>query len=202
MPKTIAFFDFDGTLTYKDSFKTFLQSTCSLPLFFFKYYISCLAILLRYRIGKATIEEVKYRRAQVFLQGFSTEKINEMSNHFNINYLTKILKKSGLERVLWHQTNGHRVIIVSASFDFLLSPFCRQNNIEYITNNLMPNNSNFGGNKVGAFNQPDCNYEEKVKRIHAYLDISEYSEIYAYGDTEGDRPMLALANKPHFCFFN
>jgi phosphoserine phosphatase len=44
----------------------------------------------------------------------------------------------------------------------------------------------------------NCHGEEKVRRIMEQYVISDYSSIHAYGDTSGDRPMLALA---HHSFF-
>jgi len=32
-----------------------------------------------------------------------------------------------------------------------------------------------------------------VRRILAAYDLSQYDEVYAYGDTKGDKPMLGLA---------
>ena len=38
----------------------------------------------------------------------------------------------------------------------------------------------------------NCHSEEKVRRIREAYPLSDYNEIYAYGDTKGDKPMLRL----------
>ncbi|MDL0079793.1 HAD family hydrolase [Helicobacter zhangjianzhongii] len=45
----------------------------------------------------------------------------------------------------------------------------------------------------GEFATPNCYGEQKAVRIRARYDLSNYAEIYAYGDSKGDRAMLELA---------
>jgi phosphoserine phosphatase len=52
-----------------------------------------------------------------------------------------------------------------------------------ITGNLMGNN---------------CNGGEKVIRIKQLYDTQQYDEIYCFGDTGGDKPMLALATQSFY----
>ena len=40
----------------------------------------------------------------------------------------------------------------------------------------------------------DCNGLEKVRRIKKKYNLNKYAKIYAYGDTEGDKPMLDIAD--------
>ena len=40
--------------------------------------------------------------------------------------------------------------------------------------------------------------EEKVIRIQEEYNLSDYQEIYVYGDSPGDKPMLGLATKSFY----
>ncbi|GHS94099.1 hypothetical protein AGMMS50276_06020 [Synergistales bacterium] len=49
---------------------------------------------------------------------------------------------------------------------------------------------------TGRLATPNCRGAEKAERIRASVNIHSYPEIYAYGNSGGDREMLALANYP------
>ncbi len=195
---TLALFDFDGTLTYKDSFTAFLKSTCSPIIFYWRYYALCLPALLAYKRKKIDTQTLKSARVDAFLCHLPADILEQKIEFFTENILPNLVKKSGLARIKWHLQEGHRIVIVSASFDFLLKNWCEKLDIELITNTLAHNPD---GTITSVFLNADCNYHEKTNRIKSYLNISDYTEIYAYGDTDGDKPMLALAQHPHFCLF-
>jgi len=47
----------------------------------------------------------------------------------------------------------------------------------------------------------NCYGPEKVKRIHLLLSLRDYDPIYAYGDSTGDKEMLALTKHSHYKHF-
>jgi phosphoserine phosphatase len=51
---------------------------------------------------------------------------------------------------------------------------------------------------TGQFDGHNCYGQEKVRRIQAALDLAHYEHIYAYGDSSGDKPMLALADEAFY----
>jgi phosphoserine phosphatase len=51
-----------------------------------------------------------------------------------------------------------------------------------------------GNRLTGRIEGANCHGEEKVRRIRDAYQLKEYSQVYAYGDTKGDLPMLALAD--------
>jgi phosphatidylglycerophosphatase C len=46
---------------------------------------------------------------------------------------------------------------------------------------------------TGRISGLNCHGQEKVRRIKESFPLDQYQEIYAYGDTSGDKPMLDLA---------
>ena len=66
--------------------------------------------------------------------------------------------------------------------------------VRLIATNLVIDQGKITGNIDGN----NCYGEEKVNRIKQLYDLNSYSIIYAYGDSSGDRPMLALAQKPFY----
>lgn len=196
---TLALFDFDGTLTYKDSFRAFLQFSTSPVAFWIKNYVLSLPYALLYKLKLISTHRFKEIRLKLFLSNKSADEIEQLSQSFTQTIIPKILKQSGHERIAWHKTEGHDIWIVSASFDFVLEKWCTENNIGLLTNIAERDAQN---SLTGCFPKPDCNYEEKVQRIKKVIDLQQFDTIYAYGDTSGDKPMLALAQYPHFCFFD
>ena len=49
------------------------------------------------------------------------------------------------------------------------------------------------GRIAGTFDGENCYGDEKVCRIKEQFNLEAYKEILCYGDTPGDKPMLALA---------
>jgi phosphatidylglycerophosphatase C len=90
----------------------------------------------------------------------------------------------------WHRSQGHRILIVTASLEVWLKPWCTEINVELIATKMECEN----GLVTGEFGSKNCHGQEKVNRIKAVLEIAQYTSIYAYGDSTGDTEMLALAD--------
>lgn len=99
-----------------------------------------------------------------------------------------------MERVRWHQNEGHDVVIVSASMAEWLQPWCDQNSIVLISTRLEVKE----GRLTGRFATKNCYGPEKANRVKAAYDLSRYDHIFAYGDSRGDRELLALADEPFY----
>ena len=52
---------------------------------------------------------------------------------------------------------------------------------------------------MGAFATPNCNREEKARRIRAAFDLQQFASIIAYGNSSGDAAMFALAQEAWYC---
>jgi len=44
----------------------------------------------------------------------------------------------------------------------------------------------------------NCNGKEKVSRIKEAFNLADFETVYAYGDSSGDKEMLAIATHAHF----
>jgi phosphoserine phosphatase len=40
----------------------------------------------------------------------------------------------------------------------------------------------------------DVNYDAKIEYLQLYVNLEDFSDIYAYGDSDGDKSMLNIAN--------
>ena len=110
--------------------------------------------------------------------------------------LNKIRKKDALDKITWHQRQGHKIVVVSASMECWLQKWCTVNKVELIATRL-----EIKENKLtGRFATKNCYGPEKVQRIKAYLNLDDFNFIYAYGDSRGDKEMLELADNAYLNF--
>jgi HAD superfamily hydrolase (TIGR01490 family) len=189
MSNTLALFDFDGTITRKDSFIEFIKFYKGLPSFYLGLIVlSPLLLLFKAGIIKNwTIKEL------VFTYYFKNEKYNNFRDHcreFGLNYIPALIKPMALEIINNHIKNNDRIVIISASFEEVLIDWCNNRHLELIGTRIEVIN----GSVTGKISGKNCYGTEKVNRLKQYLEISRYTDIYAYGDSKGDLPLIELSN--------
>lgn len=190
-PKTsIAFFDFDGTITNKDIFLEFLRYSNTRSKFWIKLlYLSPVIFLYLTQLMKNS--EAKKIVFKNFFKGFSQEQFSKLVNNFSKNSLPDFIRKGALDRLSWHKNQGHQIVIVSANFDLILQEWCTTNGFKMICTCLEVEENKLTGNFTGE----NCYGKEKVRRIKASLNLSDYERIYSYGDSKGDTEMLEMADE-------
>lgn len=192
----LALFDFDGTLTYHDSLMFFLGHSVGWPHTVFGAL--CLAPWLAgYLVGRVSNHQAKERVLHRLFGGMQQDRFTELGRSFARKVIPKLLKPEAMSRLAWHQASGHRVIVISASIENYLQPWCDAHGLELIATRLEVSDGRF----TGFLASPNCFGPEKVRRLRQLLDPAEYSCIYAYGDSRGDREMLAMAHQPFFRYF-
>lgn len=189
----IAFFDFDGTITRGDSFALFLKFILG-PRFYSKVALN-LHVLMQYKLGMIDNHKAKEHFLKACIGGMLEQELLEKCNAFK-DKLLAYCKQSALDRIRWHLDNNHKVVMVSASFEEYLRPLCDSLQISLLATTMEIKDSRI----TGYFAKPNCYGVQKEIRIKEAYDLSKYDNIYAYGDTRGDKEMLALAS-PGLAFF-
>jgi HAD superfamily phosphoserine phosphatase-like hydrolase len=95
---------------------------------------------------------------------------------------------------MWHKHNNHQIVIVSASTEYWIKPWSEKMGLSLISTKLEIIENKLTGN----FSGKNCHGEEKVKRIRDFYDLDKFENIYAYGDSDGDKQMLKIANKSFY----
>ena len=191
--ESIAFFDFDGTTTTKDSLVYFIQYAIGKP----TYYLGLLKlspILTSYTLKLIPNDIAKENLISYFFKGWESCYFQKIADKYSITQIDKIIRPEAIEQIAWHQTEGHKVVIVSASMESWLKKWCEKHNIDLIATRLEIRD----GKLTGKFSTKNCYGMEKVNRIKERYELSEYDCIYAYGDSSGDKEMLSLAHKPYY----
>ena len=189
----LAIFDFDGTISIKDSLVEFIKFSLSKP----KYYFGLLKlspVLTAYAFKFIPNYIAKERLISYFFKGWDEGVFQEISDKYAITQIDKIIRPKAIEKIKWHQEKGHKVVIVSASMENWLKKWCEKNNIELIATRLEAKD----GKLTGKFATKNCYGIEKANRIKEQYNLSGYDYIYAYGDSSGDKEMLSLANESFY----
>jgi len=189
----IALFDFDGTLTERDSLLDFLRFTLP-PRRFWPGAARLFPVMCAYKFGLMANDKAKMAVLSQFFRGMSEQEFLRLAQSYAKGRIPAILRSRASERLAWHCEQGHEVVIVSASPAEWLRPWADPLGLRVIATGMEVRD----GCITGRFSPPNCHGEEKVRRIRAEYDLSAFDTIYAYGDTAGDRPMLALAHEAHY----
>ena len=189
----IAFFDFDGTITKDDSTAKFIRYFVG-DLLFIKGVIILLPMIIAYKLKIVTNNEIKRRLITYFFKGIDIKYFTEKAKEFSLNMIDPLIRKKALDRISWHKSNGDELVIVSASINLWLLPWCEKNKISLIATELEIINNKITGNLIST----NCFGPEKVKRILKSYDLLNYDCIYAYGNSRGDHEMLELATEKFY----
>lgn len=191
--KSIAFFDFDGTITTKDTLLEFIKF-CKGKLNFYKGFLLNSPYLVAYKAGIITNQKAKEKVLAYFFKNITVAEFSRLSEQFTQTILPGLIRPKALEEIARLKQQGTEIVIVSASPENWIKPWATKMGLDLIATNLVVNQDKL----TGIINGNNCYGEEKVNRINQLYNISSYETIYAYGDSSGDRPMLSLANKPFY----
>lgn len=206
MKKKIILSDFDGTLTSHDTLIEFIRfAKGNVALLFALLLFSPMLVLMKlhlYNNGKA-----KQRLFSYFFKGMTLEDFNALCYNFG-SEKHDLLRQGGIEMTFAAMMSGTPVFVVSASIDNWVRPFFYPNEGDYIEGEPHPIEiigtqiEVKNGRLTGHFLTPNCYGAEKVRRVKAALpDLVENRSNYfiiAYGDSRGDKEMLAFADETHY----
>jgi phosphatidylglycerophosphatase C len=195
--KSLALFDFDGTITKKDTFIEFIKFTHGSV----KFWAGILVLspmLSLYALKFIKNEKAKTIMFNYFFKGWEHKRLMQAGEEFCKIKLPFMLRKEALSKIKEHQSNGDRIVLITASIKEWVMPWCKTMEIEIISTEIEVINNTI----TGQLSSANCYGPEKVNRLKKLLSMDDYSTIYAYGDSKGDREMLALSQHPHFKPFN
>jgi phosphatidylglycerophosphatase C len=190
---SLALFDFDGTITFKDSFTPFiLYAVEPTRIAIGKVVLS--PMIAAYKLGLVPTSPMRATVVGFGFRGRREADVRRMGQSFAHEKLSAITSPRALERIGWHKAQGDAVVVVSASLDVYLSEWCKEVGVDSICTELEAR----GGILTGRYRHGDCTGSEKARRVRERYDLRAYEVVYAYGDTKEDEAMLALAHKRFF----
>ncbi|MFA0963186.1 HAD family hydrolase [Roseivirga sp. BDSF3-8] len=193
MSKSLALFDFDGTVTRGDSFMRMIRYVVGWPRF-----LAGMAVLSPVLVAYKAKLIPNWRAKEIVLAHFfktwRQEKFNDRCEKFARNVIPHMVRPAAIEQIKQHQEQGHKVVLVSASAENWLSCWAEEMDIDLIATRVELKE----GRVTGKLEGRNCYGPEKESRIREEIDLAKYDHIYAYGDSKGDREMLAMAKTAHY----
>lgn len=186
-------FDFDGTLTKKDTLFEFTRFAVGNTRFFLGLIILSAPLVLQ-KLKVISAQRAKEMFLSYYFKQIHIEDFNRLCESFCASKLPGLIRQKASHAIIQHQNQGSRIIILSASAANWIEPWASVNKIETIATEL----ETFNNRITGKINGTNCNGDEKVRRLKIKVNIKDYNEIIAYGDTSGDLPMLNLADIKYY----
>jgi len=190
---SLALFDFDGTISNKDSFVAFMKFTHGTPVFVIRMAMGFLTFF-GWKIGLVKSHYTKVKALRSFYKGWTKERMSDARKQFTSEIIPTILFPKAIDKIDWHKEQGHRIIVVTASCDAWLGDWVKQMGLEVLCTEMELKE----GVYTGELSKPNCRGKEKVNRVKEHLNLDDFAEVYAYGNDYGDNQLLAIADHPHF----
>jgi len=198
-------FDFDGTLTRRDTlieFIRYVRGTKATVLGFLRY----LPLLVLMKAGLVPNGKTKRIVFSYFFAGMEESVFDGWCRKFAAANM-RLLRPGGMEKVRKVLAEGGKVLIVSASVDNWVRPF-----FEALTPAAGQEEGGDGGRLMivgtrvavengcltGRFATKNCYGKEKVRRICELFPVRNEYYLTAYGDSRGDMEMLDFADEGYY----
>jgi phosphatidylglycerophosphatase C len=193
LTSAVAAFDVDGTLTTGDCVVPFLRrlaGTGGVVRAVLLRPFSVIAGLVRFdrdRVKEAVVGAVYEDRSVTLVDAVGKEFADEIERDR--------LRPDVLARLQWHQGQGHRTVLVSASMRAYLEPLAASLGVDAVLcTDVVAQNGRYTDRLDGG----NCRGEEKCRRLAVWLAAEGLTDVplWAYGDSKGDRFMLDMAAHP------
>jgi hypothetical protein len=195
---TVAVFDFDGTLTHRDSFFPFLRFLSGQWQFTWGLLMMS-PVLLGYALKLIPNWRAKETLLIHFLANKELSWLTQTSERFAHEIIPNLLRSEAIECLKWHQEQGHKTILISASLEIYLLPWAKKMGFQQVIGTQLDLRNNCCTGRISGKN---CYGAEKVRRLESHLgDLGEYL-IYAYGDSRGDLQLLNVSDYPYYKTFH
>lgn len=187
----IAAFDFDGTLSNRDNFVPFLRRFAGTGATA-RAFASGAAQVGRSGRSHWSRDAMKAAVLHATCAGRDVEDLDSTAREFAAEVLDRHLRPEAVERADWHRTQGHRLVIVSASLAVYLRPIAEHLRFDAVlaTELEADDDGRLTGNIVGD----NVRGPEKARRLDRWLDGTT-PFVWAYGDSSGDKELWARADR-------
>ena len=196
--RAVVAFDFDGTITDRDTLVPFLVlafGRARVAATFATLAFTGIGYLLR----RVSIDEFKRRVLRRLVAGAPAQRLRALGP-VHARAIAPRLRPAALARIEWHRAQGHRLVLVSSTLDLYLQPMAAQLGFDdLLCSRLVQVRDAAGVDRfTGEIDGVDCTGAEKPRRLEALLGGLDAHELHVYGDSDGDRELLAAADHPHY----
>jgi phosphatidylglycerophosphatase C len=185
--RPVAAFDFDGTITRRDTLVPFLRLLRGGP------RVTSAMAAASPALPRGGREAFKAALLHNLLAGLPAATLEQKARAYG-EQLPRHFRPEAVERIRWHQGQGHEVVIVSASLRAYLDPVVAHLGLDGVC--AVELEVDGDGRLTGRMTGANCRGAEKVRRLEAWLGDRPATRLWAYGNSSGDRELLAAAHEP------
>ena len=195
-PLVVAAFDFDGTLTRRDTLLPYLIRALGWPQFL-RALFRAFPELAGYALGFVANDVAKQQLLRLTFKGRPVDEVEKWTDRWVQEELPARLRAWGMVQLAWHQKERHYCVLVSASPDIYLKRVAQKLGFDaLICTEMEVLDEKF----TGEMRSPNCYGEQKAIRLRQHLAqkfgaaAAEDAVIHAYGDSDGDVALLKMAD--------
>lgn len=190
MDKTLVLFDFDGTITTKDSFLELIKFSKGKTAFAAGMLLQ-LPFIFLFKARIISAKKLKEKVLSYFWRNTSETDFNKLCFDFYKQKLPEIIRPKAIEAIKEHLNNNYDVTVVTASAEDWIKIFCDAWSIKCIGTRLEKKAGKITGNISGE----NCKGAEKLLRVKQVYNLEAYKQIIVYGDSSGDKELFDIATK-------
>lgn len=199
MKPRLAVFDFDGTITNKDTFIELIKYYGGKKIFYLTLFLFSPYLLL-WKLHLYPNWKIKQKIFSYYFKGMALSRFKQICESFTSNTFETIIFSQAKKQIDQHLENNDTVIIVSASVNEWVKEFASKLGINKILATEIETDEN--NMLTGNFHTKNCYGKEKIKRLYnEFPNLSSYYMI-AYGNSRGDFDLLKIADKANYKIFN
>ncbi|MCB0975938.1 MAG: HAD-IB family hydrolase [Acidimicrobiales bacterium] len=194
--RNLAAFDFDGTITRRDTLFGFLRFTFG-DAALCRSLAKCVPTVARARLGIGHGDVHPRDAGKIVLlrsltAGHTPTEMAESGRSY-ASRLPARFRPDVTARLDWHRAEGHDVVIVSASLKYYLEPLRdRLGLLDVLACEMAVGDA---GTLTGELARPNVRGPEKEVRLREWMSTRDrYDTIWAYGNSSGDKELLAMAD--------
>lgn len=195
--RKIAFFDFDGTITTADTMLELIKFHFGK----YRFYLGMISLgysLIGLKLKFISRQQAKEKLLTYFFGGMKATAFEEICKLFSDTKLKQLIRKEAIQKIENLKAEDTEIVVVTASASAWVKYWCEEMNLPFLSSEL----EIIDGRITGKLKGINCNEMEKVNRITKSYALEEFNIIECYGDSAGDKAMLAIATHPFYRRFD
>ena len=193
-PREIVVFDFDGTITTRDTFALFLRYYAGTKNWTLNI-LKLLPIFTAYGLRIVDRNAVKAHVIRRFFKGASVNGLNESAARFARDVIPGLIRPLAQAELDRQKTNPESLYICSASISPYLNVWGKDQKIRHILATELEQDGLVYTGEIKGWNVWG---DGKIRRIQAEFGSRSVRIREAYGDSRGDRELLHAADVSHW----
>ena len=183
--RVVAAFDFDGTITRRDTLLPFLRQYGTVNL------IQAAFLTFMARKPHGWRESLKANTLRKIFAGKQLQNFEDDGKTY-ASTLPSLYRSDALSKVAYHRNAGHELVLITASLGCYARPAAEKLGFDHV---IAVELTSHAGRLTGEMSGRNVRRSEKARRLREWLGSSD-AEIWAYGNSRGDNELLEMADHP------